>query len=46
MLYIHAFETRSTRSDYRVFALRNGLVHHLLTPYFLIWVVECNGLRS
>ena len=24
--YIHAFETQSTRSDYRVFALRNGAV--------------------
>ena len=44
--YIHAFETQSTRSDYRVFALRNGLVHHLLTPHFLIGFVEWNGLRS
>jgi hypothetical protein len=26
---------------YKLFGSRNELVHHLLTPYFFVWFVEC-----
>jgi hypothetical protein len=29
---------------YKVFGLRNKLVHHLLVPYFFVWFVEWNKL--
>jgi hypothetical protein len=36
-LFNHEFGSQGT---YNVFVLRNKVVHHLVTPHFLIWFVE------
>jgi hypothetical protein len=37
-------ERKKNLDIYRLFGLRNELVHHLLTPNFFVWFVEWNEL--